>query len=91
MRLNPFKPKRAVVGRTWPALTLSPGQFAVAVCAVFSLVVAAILALARVGNTKRVLRAARCGSRSLGNQTQLLLALSVTSGVTRFRQRIPKP
>jgi hypothetical protein len=52
MRLNPFKPKRAVVGRTWPALTLSPGQFAVAVCAVFSLVVAAILALARVGNTK---------------------------------------
>jgi hypothetical protein len=52
MRLNPFKPKRPFVGRTWPALALSPGQFAVALCAVFSLIVAGILALADVGNTK---------------------------------------
>jgi hypothetical protein len=54
MRLNPFKPKRAVVGQTWPALTLSPAQFAVALCAVFSILVAAILALAGVGKTKTI-------------------------------------
>jgi hypothetical protein len=59
MRLNRFKSwgpasksptKRPIVGRT--SLARSPGQFAVALCAVFSLLVAAILALARVGNTK---------------------------------------
>ena len=52
MRLNPSKSKRAPVGRTPRVLALSPAQFAVTLCAVFSLVVAAVLALARVGNTK---------------------------------------